>query len=151
MASSPFFFTNLVLLGVLRDRFGILPVGRLRRNGLACDLSFIHSEFLKWTAVVISAISAGVCEETGFRGYLQQPIEQRHGALPAIVISSFLFMSLHLTKAWAILGMVPIVLGPGVLLGLLAWSARSLYPGMIGHILMDLGLFGYWWTGPDKF
>jgi hypothetical protein len=34
-----------------------------------------------------------------------------------------------------------------MLLGLLAWSSRSLIPGMIGHVVMDIGLFGYWWTG----
>jgi hypothetical protein len=43
--------------------------------------------------------------------------------------------------------MVPIVFGAGVLLGLIAWSARSLLPGMIGHVVMDIGLFAYWWTG----
>jgi hypothetical protein len=62
-------------------------------------------------------------------------------------VSSFFFMLLHLTKAWAMVGMVPIVLGAGVLLGLLAWSSGSLIPGMIGHVVMDIGLFGYWWTG----
>jgi hypothetical protein len=40
-----------------------------------------------------------------------------------------------------------IVFGAGVLLGLLAWSSGSLIPGMIGHVMMDIGLFAYWWTG----
>jgi hypothetical protein len=78
---------------------------------------------------------------------MQRPIEDRHGPGIAILISSFLFMALHLTKAWALVGMVPIVFGAGVLLGLLAWSSRSLVPAMIGHFVMDVGLFGYWWTG----
>jgi hypothetical protein len=43
--------------------------------------------------------------------------------------------------------MVPIILGAGVLLGLLAWAAGSLIPCIIGHTLMDIGLFAYWWTG----
>jgi membrane protease YdiL (CAAX protease family) len=111
------------------------------------DLSFIPSRPLRWLAVVISATSAGICEETGFRGYMQRPIEQRHGALAAILVSSLFFMLLHLTKAWALIGMVPIVFGAGVLLGLLAWSSGSLIPGMVGHIVMDIGLFAYWWTG----
>lgn len=111
------------------------------------DFSFIPSFPLRWLAVVVSALSAGICEETGFRGYMQQPIEQRHGAPTAILVSSLLFMLLHLTKAWAIVGMVPIVFGAGVLLGLLAWSSGSLMPGMMGHVLMDIGLFAYWWTG----
>jgi membrane protease YdiL (CAAX protease family) len=111
------------------------------------DLSFIASLPLRWLAVVVSAISAGICEETGFRGYMQRPIEQRYGAPVAILISSLFFMALHLTKGWATPGMVPIVFGAGVLLGLLAWSSGSLIPGMIGHAVMDIGLFAYWWTG----
>jgi membrane protease YdiL (CAAX protease family) len=111
------------------------------------DLSFIPSLPLRWLAVVVSATSAGICEETGFRGYMQQPIERRHGAPIAILVSSFFFMLFHLTKGWAVAGMVPIVLGAGVLLGLLAWASGSLIPSMIGHIAMDIGLFAYWWTG----
>jgi membrane protease YdiL (CAAX protease family) len=129
---------------VLLFRFVPFPLAAFRSG---YDLSFIHSQFLKWAAIVVSAISAGICEETGFRGYMQHPIERRYGASPAILISSLFFMSLHLVKAWAILGMIPIVFGAGVLLGLLAWSTRSLLPGMIGHVVMDIGLFGYWWTG----
>lgn len=72
------------------------------------DFSFIPSLPLKWLAVVVSAISAAICEETGFRGYMQRPIEQRHGAPIAILISSLFFLALHLTKAWATLGMIPI-------------------------------------------
>lgn len=111
------------------------------------DLSFIPSQPLRWLAIVVSAISAGICEEIGFRGYMQRPIELRHGAPAAILISSSFFLALHLTKAWAIPGMVPIVFGAGVLLGLLAWSSGSLIPGIIGHVVMDIGLFAYWWTG----
>lgn len=62
---------------------------------------------------MVSPISAGICEETGLRGYMQRPIEQRHGAPVAILIPS-LFAALHLTKAWATPGMVPIVFGTGV-------------------------------------
>jgi membrane protease YdiL (CAAX protease family) len=111
------------------------------------DLSFIPSRSLRWAAVIVSAASAAICEEVGFRGFMQQPIEQRHGARVAIFISSFFFLALHLTKAWASVGMLPIVFGAGVLLGLLAWSGRSLIPGIIGHFVMDVGLFAYWWTG----
>ncbi len=42
--------------------------------------------------------------------------------------------------------MVPVVFGAGVLLGLLASSSGSLIPGIIGHFVMDVGLFAYWWT-----
>jgi len=111
------------------------------------DLSFIPTLPLKWVAVVVSAASAGICEETGFRGYMQRPIEQRHGTPAAILISSLFFTALHLTKDWATAGMVPIIFGAGILLGLIAWSSGSLIPCILGHTLMDIGLFAYWWTG----
>ena len=129
---------------VLLFRFVAFPIEAFRHG---YDLSFIPSLPLRWIAVVISAISAGVCEETGFRGYMQRPIEQRHGAATAILVSSFFFMLLHLSKAWAMIGMVPIVFGAGALLGVLASSSGSLIPSMIGHVVMDIGLFAYWWTG----
>jgi membrane protease YdiL (CAAX protease family) len=129
---------------VLLFRLVPFPIEAFRHG---YDFSFIPSLPLKWLAVVVSALSAGVCEETGFRGYMQQPIERRHGALTAILVSSSFFMLLHLSKAWALLGMVPIVFGAGMLLGLLAWSSGSLIPSIIGHVVMDIGLFAYWWTG----
>ena len=129
---------------VLLFRFLPFPIEAFRRG---YDLSHIPSLSLKWTAVIVSALSAGICEETGFRGYMQQPIEERHGAFAAILVSSLFFTLVHLTKGWALVGMVPIVFGAGVLLGLLAWSSQSLIPSTIGHVVMDIGLFAYWWTG----
>ena len=111
------------------------------------DISFIPSLALKWLAVLLSAASAAICEETGFRGYMQRPIERRFGIVAGVLISSFFFTVLHLSKSWALLGMIPTVFGAGVLLGLIAWASGSLIPGMIGHFVMDVGLFGYWWTG----
>jgi membrane protease YdiL (CAAX protease family) len=129
---------------VLLFRLVPYPTAEFRRG---YDFSFIPTVSLRWLAVVVSALSAAICEETGFRGYMQRPMEQRHGATVAILISSLMFTAVHLTKDWALAGMVPIVFGAGVLLGLLAWSSESLIPGMVGHFVMDVGLFAYWWTG----
>lgn len=125
-------------------RFVQFPLTAFRRG---YDLSFIPTLPLKWLAVIVSSISAGVCEETGFRGYMQRPIEEHHGAVIAILISTFFFAVVHLNKEWSLAGMVPIVFGAGLLLGLLAWSSQSLIPPVIGHVVMDIGLFAYWWTG----
>jgi membrane protease YdiL (CAAX protease family) len=144
LVAAIFFAATIHAAMVLLFRLVPFPVAAFRQG---YEFSFIPSLPLKWLAVVVSATSAGICEETGFRGYMQQPIERRHGAPTAVFVSSVFFMLLHLTKGWALVGMVPIVLGAGVLLGLLAWSSESLIPGMIGHILMDIGLFAYWWTG----
>jgi membrane protease YdiL (CAAX protease family) len=110
------------------------------------DLSFLPGAPARWLAVVISAASAGICEETGFRGYMQRPIEARHGPGIAVAISAVLFTLIHMNKDWLVPGMAPLVLGAGLLLGLIAWASRSLVFCMIGHTLMDIGLFAYWWT-----
>jgi membrane protease YdiL (CAAX protease family) len=129
---------------VLLFRFVPFPVAEFRRG---YDLSFIPTVPLRWLTVVISAASAGICEETGFRGYMQRPMELSHGAPVAILNSSLFFTVLHLTKGWALAGMIPIIFGAGILLGSLALSSGSLIPCMIGHTILDIGLFGYWWTG----
>ncbi len=110
------------------------------------DLSFLPGAPARWLVVVISAASAGICEETGFRGYMQRPIETRHGPTIAIAISAALFTLVHMNKDWLVPGMTPLVLGAGLLLGLIAWTSRSLVFCIIGHTLMDIGLFAYWWT-----
>jgi membrane protease YdiL (CAAX protease family) len=139
------FFAVTVHVSIfLLFRFVPFPASAFRQG---YDLSFIPTLPLKWLAVVVSALSAGVCEEIGFRGYMQRPIEQRHGAPIAILISSLFFMAVHLSKAWALVGMIPIVFGAGVLLGLLAWASKSLLPGILGHVVMDIGLLAYWWCG----
>jgi membrane protease YdiL (CAAX protease family) len=136
-----FFATTVHAAIVLLFRVVPYPVAAFRHG---YNLSFIPSQPLRWVAVIVSAASAAICEETGFRGFLQQPIEDRHGVSAAVFLSSFFFLALHLTKAWASLGMLPIVFGAGLLLGLLAWSAGSLIPSIIGHFVMDVGLFAYW-------
>lgn len=128
---------------VLLFRLEPFPAAAFHRG---YDFSFIPSHSLQWLACVVSALSAGVCEETGFRGYLQRPIERRIGPTSAILISSLFFTMIHLSKSWALLGMVPIVFGAGLLLGLLARASATLVFCMIGHTVMDVGLFAFWWT-----
>lgn len=100
---------------------------------------------IAWVAVVFSALSAGLCEEAGFRGYLQVPLEERYGPVAAILIGSILFMLIHLHQAWA-----PPVLfhlfSIGVLFGMLAYNSGSLIPGIVAHTLLDIVNFSYWWS-----
>jgi hypothetical protein len=77
---------------------------------------------------------------------MQRPIEHRHGPIVAILVSSVFFTLLHLTKDWALVGMVPVAFGAGVLLGTLASASGTLVFCMLGHWIMDIGLFAYWWT-----
>jgi membrane protease YdiL (CAAX protease family) len=51
--------------------------------------------------LLMSAVVAGIVEESSFRGYMQGPIERRHGPLVAILVtgSLFAFGSGHQSKS----------------------------------------------------
>jgi membrane protease YdiL (CAAX protease family) len=102
-------------------------------------------KILAWALVICSALVAGICEETGFRGYLQVPLEKHYGAFRGILFSSLFFMVVHLSKAWAG-GIVPQIFFAGILLGILAYKTGSLIPGIIAHVLLDIINFSYWWS-----
>ena len=101
--------------------------------------------WLAWLAIVMSSLVVGICEETGFRGYMQVPLEKRYGPRVGITIVSIMFLVLHLNQAWA----PPILFhlfGISVLLGILAYASGSLIPSMIGHTVLDIFNFSYWWS-----
>jgi len=100
---------------------------------------------LAWLAILMSSAVAGICEETGFRGYMQVPLEKRYGPVVAIAISSLIFVLVHLEQAWA----APLLFhlfAMASLLGILAYASGSLIPSMIGHAVMDIFNFSYWWS-----
>lgn len=105
----------------------------------------LPTAFLQWLACVVAALSAAVCEETGFRGYLQRPIESAGAPKLAVFMSATFFTLVHLNQSWALIAMAPIVFGAGLLLGSLARASNTLLFGMLGHWIMDIGLFAYWW------
>ena len=101
--------------------------------------------WLVWPSILMASLVAGICEETGLRGYLQVPLERRYGPGVGITIASIVFVLIHLNQAWA-----PTVLlhlfAWSVLWGILAYAAGSLIPSIIGHAVMDVFNFSYWWT-----
>jgi membrane protease YdiL (CAAX protease family) len=102
----------------------------------------------KWTAwilIIMSSIVAAICEETGFRGYMQAPLQKRYGPKTAIILTSILFTLIHLSHRWAV-PIIPHIFGASVLLGLLAWRSGSLIPGIIGHAILDIFDYSFWWT-----
>jgi membrane protease YdiL (CAAX protease family) len=101
-----------------------------------------------WAAFAILAMSsivAAICEETGFRGYMQAPIEKKYGPVTAIIITSVVFTAIHLSHSWA-RQIVPQIFFASVLLGILAYKCGSLIPGIIGHAILDVFDYSVWWT-----
>jgi membrane protease YdiL (CAAX protease family) len=98
-----------------------------------------------WIVIVMGSLVAGICEETGFRGYMQVPLEERYGPAAGIAIVSIMFTVFHLGQAWA--GPVLFqIFGISVLFGVLAYTSGSLIPSIIGHTIMDIVNFAFWWT-----
>jgi membrane protease YdiL (CAAX protease family) len=98
-----------------------------------------------WLTIIMASLVAGVCEEIGFRGYMQVPLEERYGPAAGIAIVSIWFTVFHLNQAWA----RPVLLqifAASVLFGILAHASGSLIPSVVGHTIMDLLNFSFWWT-----
>jgi membrane protease YdiL (CAAX protease family) len=98
-----------------------------------------------WIIIVMSSVVAGICEETGFRGYMQVPLEKKFGPVTAIFITSILFTLIHLSHSWAA-PILPHIFFASLLLGLLAYQSGSLFPGIIGHSILDIFDYRIWWS-----
>jgi len=91
---------------------------------------------------VLLSCTAGFCEETVFRGYLQRQFFALTGMAPVAVIGqALIFGSVHLYQG--VKGAIAIACY-GALFGILAISRNSLRPGMIQHAGQDTfsGLIG---------
>jgi len=101
--------------------------------------------WIVWLYVIMASLVAGICEETGYRGYGQVPLEKRYNPFMANILVSTVFILIHLTQAWALsLLFQGFVLS--MFLGYLAYKTNSLIPSIIGHTIMDIFNFSYWWS-----
>lgn len=98
-----------------------------------------------WSIIIGISITAGVCEEIGYRGYLQKPLEQKYGPIVAVSISSIIFIVIHLHQSWLGSIMLPII-PISFMIGYLAYATNSLIPGIIAHVSFDIFLSSYWWS-----
>jgi membrane protease YdiL (CAAX protease family) len=83
--------------------------------------------------VVMSAVVAGIVEDTSFRGYLQRPIERRHGPLIAILITGTLFGFAHFGHPEVGVVLLPFYMAVAAVYGALAYFTNSTLPGMVLH------------------
>ena len=95
--------------------------------------------------VLMGSIVAGVVEEASFRGYMQGPIERRHGPVLAILATGSLFGFAHFTHPEATLILMPFYLAVAAVSGALAYLTNSILPSMVlhagGNILGAFDLF----------
>ena len=116
----------LLLQGVL-SRVVALP----RQRDLDGVSRYPVHAVLLW--VLMSAVVAGVVEETAFRGYLQAPIERRHGPVIAILVAGILFGFLHFTHPEVTFVLMPYYMAVAAVYGALAHLTDSTLPSMVLH------------------
>ena len=89
-------------------------------------------ELLAWFCL---SITAGICEEIIFRGYLQRQFAAIAGsAFVGVLLSAVVFGGAHGYEGAPRMLLIGIY---GLMFGLLAWWRKSLRPGMIAHAWHD--------------
>ena len=117
---------------VLLAFFGaLLRVGRMARG-----LEYLIPEGpVELTMFVALSITAGICEETIFRGFLQRQFTAWTRSVPAgLVISAIAFGAGHAYQGPRRAVVIGIY---GAMFGVLAHRRRNLRPGMMAHAWQD--------------
>ena len=102
--------------------------------------------------IVMSSLVAGIAEESGFRGYMQGPIERKYGFAAALAISGTMFGLGHFNHhPVAVLQMLPFYIAVSAIYGGLAYATNSILPGIVMHAAGDIwSVTRLWITGkPD--
>ena len=91
------------------------------------------AEIVLWIAL---SITAGICEEAVYRGYLQTQFGSLAKSVPVgIVLSGLVFGASHSYQGLTRASLIAVT---GMMAGVLAYWRSSLRPGMIAHALQDL-------------
>jgi membrane protease YdiL (CAAX protease family) len=85
---------------------------------------------------IVLSITAGICEEAVYRGYLQKQFMALTKSVPAgIVFPALAFGVAHSYQGLARASLIAVM---GAMSGILAYWCRSVRPGMIAHALQDV-------------
>lgn len=118
--------------------FAAIVVGSVLSHGIEGSaarviLPLTRAEMLIWVAL---SVTAGICEEALYRGYLQKQFIAITRSVPAgILLSAVLFGMAH---AYQGLGQALQIAVLGAMGGVLAYWCKSVRPGMIAHALQDV-------------
>ena len=134
--------------GVIGLRIIVDTLFEMPRDSLSSLSSFPPLTILSYIAGV--SVLAGVAEEAGCRGYMQAPIERRHGPVIAILVVGMMFWLSHASAFvghwWVFLGRLWFYLAASAVFGAVAYLSGSILPGVVLHIMANLAGFGLvWW------
>jgi uncharacterized protein len=121
----------VISVGILAFFARLLHIASSARN-VQFMLPHGALELTLWVAV---SVSAGICEETVFRGYLQrQFIAFTRSAPLGIVLAAMAFGAGHAYQGWRLTILIGIY---GLMFGVLAYWRGNVRPGMIAHAWQD--------------
>jgi membrane protease YdiL (CAAX protease family) len=133
-AAIPAIVFGIVALVALRLLLpSLMPV---RAPSVSISLSSYPLATIIGALISIAAIAA-VTEEIAFRGYMQKPLEEAYGIIPAVLLVGIMFWVAHLDHGITITHL-PFQMSASIGLGLLAYLTRSLIPAMIAHGAADI-------------
>lgn len=121
---------NLVLSGV-----SYLLAKLLHPEASAALKAMLPRTGLEVGLFLLLALTAGICEEMIFRGYLQRQFTAWTGnAAAGIALQAVAFGLAH---AYQGLNQVLVIVVYGCMFGAFAWWRKSLRPGMMAHFIQD--------------
>jgi membrane protease YdiL (CAAX protease family) len=123
-----YWFASLIALGILSRLLGITD----QRETVRFLLPRGPFEMALWVAL---SVTAGICEEAVFRGYLQRQFLALTSYAPlAITLSAAIFGAGHIYQGYR--GAILITVY-GAMFGTLAQWRKSVRPGMLAHTWQD--------------
>ncbi len=128
----------LVLALRVVNRMVVLPVQQLPDLGNVPKLTVL-------SLLLMAAPVAGIIEEAAFRGYMQGPIERRHGMVIAILITGTMFAVAHLDFT---LILWPYYVAVAAIYGIVTHLTKSILPAVVLHTCGNLySNFDLWLHG----
>ena len=115
----------------------VIVIGMVLPHGddVAARLILPEGRQEMWLWVGLS-LTAGICEEALYRGYLQRQFIAFTKNVPAgIILSALAFGAAHSYQGWAMASQIGLL---GAIAGTIAYRCKSVRPGMVEHFLQDM-------------
>jgi len=107
----------------------------LRTAALGRNVSMLPHRGIELTLWIALSVTAGICEETIFRGYLQRQFMALTKSAPAgILLSAAAFGAAHAYQGFRMVILISLY---GAMFGILAYLRGSVRTGMIAHAWND--------------
>ena len=121
-------------IGFLTPRLADIPASAFK---IPIDFS-VYPWWMTLSILLAISLTAGVAEESGYRGFMLSPIQRRHGWIAAALITGFVFfLDHHFSHAYATFAFLPFFLSVSAIHTLLVHRTGSIRPSIVLHAALD--------------